>query len=316
MTADRDPAHQTALSPHDSFAALANETRMEILQALGATNEPMAFSELREVVGVSDSGQFNYHLDKLVGHFVREADGGYELRQPGSRVVEAILSGAVTGAPELEPTAVDAPCIYCGGETEVSYRQERLLWRCTECPGRFADHQTTSEAFGTLPHGTIDLGYLPAAGVQNRSPRELLEAADVWSAAEDVAMTNGVCPRCSGAVEESLSICEDHDEGDGVCDRCQSRLGATVRAECTNCTHVIEGSFLIKLMADPTFRSVFDSRGIDVIATPLEDKAAFVIENYELLETDPFRARITHTIDDEEVSLIVDDRLAVETVIE
>lgn len=316
MTAESDSADETTLPPDEAFAVLGNETRIQILQSLGEAGGALSFSELRSQVGMRDSGNFNYHLDQLTGHFIRKTDDGYTLRQAGRRIVEAVLSGAVTGAPEIGPTPVDVPCVYCGADTEVNFRQERLLWRCTDCPGRFADREATSEAFGTLPTGTIDLAYLPAAGIQNRTPREMLEASDIWSAAEDVALTNGVCPRCSGTVEGSLDVCEDHDDGSGICPRCNSRLGVTVRSECTNCKHATETTLVVQLLADPVFRSVFDSRGVDVISTPLEDLPAFVVEDHEVLETDPFRARITFVIAGEEVSLIVADDLTVTEVIE
>lgn len=83
----------TTLTPDDAFAVLGNETRLEILRSLSDADGPVSFSDLREHVGMRDSGQFNYHLDKLVGHFVTQADDGYALRQAGDRVIEAILSG-------------------------------------------------------------------------------------------------------------------------------------------------------------------------------------------------------------------------------
>lgn len=315
MTTD-DAAEWATQSPHDAFGALANETRMEILQVLGQRDGPASFSELREEVGFRDPGNFQYHLNKLAGPFVRKDDAGYELRQPGRRVVEAILSGAVTGAPPLEPTPVEVPCLLCDGETEISFREERLLWRCTECPGRFAGREATSRAFGTLPSGTLELGYLPAAGTQDRTPEEMLKASDVWSAMEDLALTNGVCPRCSGTVDDTLRICEDHDDGDGVCGRCHSRIGALVSSTCTHCGHTKVTTIVVRLLADPTFRAAFDGRGVDVVSTDRTDMSSFAVVAHEVLETDPFRARVTHRIDGDEVTFVVDDEFTVVDVLE
>lgn len=60
------------------------------MQALGEAGfgESLSFTELRERVGVRQGAQFNYHLDKLVGHFVTKTDGGYSLRPTGHRVIE------------------------------------------------------------------------------------------------------------------------------------------------------------------------------------------------------------------------------------
>jgi hypothetical protein len=116
----------TPLAPDEAFAALGNETRMEILRTLGDADEPLTFSELRDRVGMADSGQFNYHLGKLGEHFVGGTEDGYRLQRAGKRVVEAVLSGAVTGAPVVEPTETDDACLYCGAPTTVSYREGML----------------------------------------------------------------------------------------------------------------------------------------------------------------------------------------------
>ena len=82
-------------APADAFALVGNETRAEILRVLG--EEPWAglsFSELRSRVDPDlDSGQFNYHLQQLVGQFdcyfcgstveASYEDGIFHLRCPG-----------------------------------------------------------------------------------------------------------------------------------------------------------------------------------------------------------------------------------------
>lgn len=101
------------LSPDEAFVALGDETRIQALQVLGRSESPLSFTDLRKRVGMSDPGQFNYHLDNLRGHFVRQVGDDYALRESGSRVVQAVLSGSVTGSTVLEPTSLQAPCPYC-----------------------------------------------------------------------------------------------------------------------------------------------------------------------------------------------------------
>ncbi|MFB6206666.1 MAG: ArsR/SmtB family transcription factor, partial [Haloglomus sp.] len=98
MTHPRELGEPTALSPDEAFGVLGNETRIQILQTLGEADGPLSFTELRDRVGIRQGSQFNYHLDKLVGHFVRKTDDGYELRLAGRRVIYAVLSEAVTEA--------------------------------------------------------------------------------------------------------------------------------------------------------------------------------------------------------------------------
>ena len=297
-----DGGDETMLSPDDAFAVLGNETRMETLQALGEADTPLSFSELYDRVDVDDSGQFSYHLDKLVGHFVRKSDDGYELRQSGTRVIEAVLSGAIIDKPVLEPTTIDYSCPYCGGPVEISYQEERLLHRCRECPGEVGG--------GVLPEGTFELGYLPPAGLESRSPEELVSASATWAVTERVAMSNGVCPRCGGVVDHSLRVCEHH-ASEGICDRCNRRRAVFAESECLNCPHTKGGVFPRLLLAEPRFRAFFDSNGIDLFALDFDYWDRFISYEEEVLGTDPFTARFTFKVADDSITFTVDESLDV-----
>jgi DNA-binding transcriptional ArsR family regulator len=97
------------LPPEEAFALLANETRMEVLRVLGAAAErgdgtaraPAAvqFSDLFAAVGIDDTGNFSYHLEKLEGHFVEVTEGGYVLTEEGATLLELVreLEGAAFG---------------------------------------------------------------------------------------------------------------------------------------------------------------------------------------------------------------------------
>lgn len=97
--------------PTDPLAALGHELRIEILRALAAADEPLAFSTLKDRVGERDAGRFNYHLSELCRHFVRDTTDGYELGPAGSRVIDvAGAAGEYVEAPVDEETA----CPVCG----------------------------------------------------------------------------------------------------------------------------------------------------------------------------------------------------------
>lgn len=102
----------------DALTALANEHRIEILRVLADADEPLAFSDLRESVGMYDTGQFNYHLTELCGRFVRTTDSGYELGHAGERVVLAAAGLDSDGARALaeQATTDDNECPVCGEE--------------------------------------------------------------------------------------------------------------------------------------------------------------------------------------------------------
>ncbi|WP_436909628.1 DUF7347 domain-containing protein [Halosimplex marinum] len=97
---ERDDARPTVSSPSerddpaavtDTFALLSNEMRVRILAALAdADAEAVCFSDLRSRAGVTDSGQFNYHLERLRGELVAKTDDGYALTEAGERVVDIL----------------------------------------------------------------------------------------------------------------------------------------------------------------------------------------------------------------------------------
>jgi DNA-binding transcriptional ArsR family regulator len=102
----------------DALTALASEHRIEILRVLADADEPLAFSDLRDLVGMYDTGQFNYHLTELCERFVRETSAGYELGHAGERVVLAAAGLDPEGATKLaeQASTTSGECPVCGQE--------------------------------------------------------------------------------------------------------------------------------------------------------------------------------------------------------
>ena len=80
----------------DALDALTHEIRVAVLRELADADGPVAFSELRDRVGVRDPGKFNYHLQRLADQFLRQTDGGYELDHRGRRLLVVAGDGVVT----------------------------------------------------------------------------------------------------------------------------------------------------------------------------------------------------------------------------
>ncbi|MFB6095368.1 MAG: hypothetical protein ABEJ71_02810 [Halodesulfurarchaeum sp.] len=100
-----------------AFELLSDETRIRIIRELYRCGEGqrgpegrdgaggpelgdghLPFSTLKERVGVRDSGQFNYHLARLKGVYVRQTAHGYELSPEGRAVARLFLESG-----SLEP---------------------------------------------------------------------------------------------------------------------------------------------------------------------------------------------------------------------
>lgn len=300
-----------ALSPDEAFTAVGNETRIQILRTLGEA-EPLSFSDLYDRVDVADTGNFTYHLEQLVGQFVHRTDDEYRLREPGSIVVQAVLSGVLTEAPVLEPTRLDADCPFCGARIEVSFADERVLVRCTDCPGNYSGSDTDVRFLEAHPHGTIAIFALPPAGLDDRTAHEVLEVGLGRAHNELLAFSCDVCPRCSATVDRSLQVCSGHDAGDGICERCDRRRALHVDYRCTNCIRVEENIPAgLDLVREPTVMSFLSGQGINPVM-PSWKGLALVLDYEETLRSDtPLEARFDWTVDGGSIAVTVDEDMTV-----
>lgn len=309
MVNDDSATDSAGLPPEDAFEAIGNETRVQIMRALGETDCVLAFSELYDRVEVRDSSQFNYHLDKLVGHFVHKRDEGYELSKAGERVVEAVLSGAVTEAPVVEPTKIDESCHFCGAPIKVRYRKERVEMFCTECRGEFGVEAKSEEGDPSAIGGFLGTLNLPPAGVRDRTPREMFRAAWTWGNLELLSAASGICPRCAATVEYDVDVCEDHDAADALCDRCYNRYAVSLSVECTNCLYDAWSSVGLGLVADTDLLAFLTEHGLNPIAPASISEVDRVHADYEeeVLSVDPLEARLTFSFGDDELTVTIDD---------
>lgn len=302
----------STLAPDDAFAVLGNETRMEILQALAKSDDPLSFSKLRDRVGMSDSGQFNYHLDKLTGHFLERTDDGYGLRRAGERVVESVLSGAVTAAPRIQPTTIDRQCPLCGASVRVSYHQEWVAMSCTECEGIYGESEATRDVEAeSMEQGYLGGQPLPPAGIKERTPAEVLEAADTWSSVETLAASTGMCPRCSARLDQSLRVCENHDASDGLCEECDYRHAVQIDRSCTNCPFFSEGAAVIGIAANTDLLAFQTSHGLNPVIPTTEFYGTMLDYNEEIVSTDPIEARFTWAVDGDSITVTIDEKPSV-----
>lgn len=310
MATDSHPGDST-LAPDDAFSVLGNETRMDILQTLAEADGSLSFSELRERVGVRDSGQFNYHLDKLVGHFLEDTEDGYGLRRAGSRVIEAVVSGAVTETPIIEPTQVDWPCSQCGAPTEVSYQQEWVAVSCTECAGLYG------ESDDPAPEEQLEGGYLgglslPSAAIQDRETEAVLRTAFAWDFLERLARSHEICPRCAAPIERWLTVCKDHDPNDGPCEKCGSRYRVGCHTDCPNCHDETEGLVAVGLHGYTPVMDFITTHGFNPV-TPTAEQWEVLTDAWEehVIATDPLHVQVTYRLDGRVLNLTVDEDLNV-----
>ncbi|PSP27717.1 hypothetical protein BRC65_04315 [Halobacteriales archaeon QH_2_65_14] len=285
--------------PDEAFTLLADENRVEILRALwNGDHDAMAFSELREATGIRDSGQFNYHLDKLLGQFVARSDDGYELTQAGHHVNGAIEAGAYTIEATMEPMTLDDPCRLCGETRTFSYEDETVQ---VECPGCEMQSQ-----FGVPPSVFLDCERAEIPAVAGEYLRKIIDHVN-----------RGFCIYCDGHVDPRVSRVipeEAHDEArEEMPEELVDRIGdiPIVTYECRRCGVEITSGLRLTFHNHPAVAGFFYDHDVDVRDVSLWEFATFLPDHERILGADPFRASVSFELDGDELTLVVDDELAV-----
>lgn len=302
----------------DAFKLLSNEKRLAILVALWEAYDPdaetsaVSFSSLRERVGIRHGEQFYYHLEKLLDHFVRKTDDGYELRRAGRQVVQSVISGTGIEERALEPVEIDATCEFCDGATVITYENNYVWQVCTECRGK-------SDPDDGHPSGYLRGLTFDPAGLTGRTAAEVFEASWIKSYGRMLMRFEGICPECSGPVEWSLDGCEDHDAtAEEVCPNCGRIDPVFSREICTVCKSWAEGSPGFKLLVHPAVVAFYYDHGVEVGFTGNTGYTTLlrmidIVENLEqeVVATSPPRVRATFSHGGDDLHLLLDEELNV-----
>ena len=283
-----DASNVEAIDPDEAFALLGNETRLAIVRELwAAADHEATFSDLREAVGMRDSGQFNYHLGKLVGRFVeRSADDTYRLTLAGQRVHGAILAGLYTQEGTVEERSLPEPCGACGGDRTFSYDGQSVAVNCADC------------GFGTFVP-------VPPGVFADYPVEEWPSVADRYASGILRRLGDGFCQFCEGRVEvqvepeiETLRDESPPPEYEGF---------PSARYECGRCGEMFSADLGAALADHPAVIAFHHDHGIDVREAPLTRVQAVDSEEAWVRERDPLEAVVTYTAGDETLTLVVDD---------
>ncbi|MCH7659995.1 MAG: helix-turn-helix transcriptional regulator [Euryarchaeota archaeon] len=271
------------ISPEAAFSLLGNETRIGIIRALWqADAHQVSFSKLRDHADVADSGQFNYHLGRLVGTFVKRKEGMYELTYAGRRIIGAILDGTYTKRTEIDPFGIGASCFACGSSLEASYEGDRFVVRCQDCEETFLRF--------AFPPGVLE----------GRDHDELAETAGYWMRAQLSFTVNGICPNCAGVISHSITTePEHHDHEVGL------------EYDCERCKHHATSTVALHLSYHPAVIAFHDDHGIDLGEELWDSYLWSDDEHTTVLSADPWRISLTIMLADEALELVVDEDLNV-----
>lgn len=285
-----EPQLGEAVDPDDAFSTLSNATRLDILEALWETEHRRAsFSELREAVGMRDSGQFNYHLSELRDHFVGKDGDDYYLKQAGIQVVGAVLAGTYTRTGVVDPVPMDEPCPSCGGQLTFEYDDECASVDCADC-------DITSRF--NVPAGVF-AGY-PAA--------EFPAVAERYARVTVRQVGTGFCWYCEGRTEPTVRTL-DADEEASLPERFEAV--PFVQFDCERCGEDLVVDLGGALHEHPLVVSFFADHGVDVREKSFWTFSAIAADRASVASRDPFRAAVSFVRDDERLTLTVDRSLTV-----
>jgi hypothetical protein len=276
-----EPFVEAQLSPAEAIKLVANETRIDILEALWSSDEPQPFTTLREAVGIQDSGQFNYHLDLLENRFVKKTDSGYDLTLAGQSVLGSIRSGEYTHSATVGPVEA-GNCPHCRGDLEARYEEELVSVICTDC------EETVGE-FAVPP--TLLAGF---------EPDELAGAFSRWVLTSFQRNQRGFCPECSGRVRAGI----DRDPDD-------TGSSMTARYTCEVCGSTVTGPLGVAVLDHPVVVEFHADHGIDLRRDLLWELPWLIETTPKVVADNPLRVRLEAKLGNDRLSIVVDDDLDV-----
>jgi hypothetical protein len=168
---------------------LTNETRFDILRALATQRfdesdaTGMTFTDLFEAVETDDSGNFNYHLKRLLDRLVTKEGGYYRLTHGGVQLFSSLQ--ATTYAPGYEDAIpLDQSCPRCEKDIRATYREGYLDIGCDD-------------------HLLLET-YVHPTWIRSLPPEEFLRRVSVILHHQIEEIVTGFCPLCHGSLGYEL----------------------------------------------------------------------------------------------------------------
>lgn len=267
------------LDPTEIFDSLTNSTRVDILEALAeayrkSPTEPWVdYSDLQEMAGVRDNGNFNYHLRELDG-FVEKEPAGYTLTRSGIELLSAVQSGIFDDDWTWGPTDAPGDCLFCDRGVELHYRDGVLWLSC-----------------GVEDHS---MGLWASPALLDSHPDEAVVDKISFLGTQWAAKTRrGICSECQARMEGEIEYGgrqPDHYH---------------YHANCRNCGSQHAIPLGLYLCGHPVVWEFYDDHGIDIRTTPFWTVDFAQPGSADVRSTDPLRLGIEITHDGESLHLVI-----------
>lgn len=314
MTDQNDPKPHGEFPVETALGLIGNEIRAKILWTFskirGGENPPpvLSFSELRERAAPDiDSGQFNYHLQQLLGNYIEYIDqdmsaedtqqpvpsmagqptDGYRLTPEGTMFVRMLRAWSTEDDPSIESKKMGLSCYYCGTTVEAFYESAHFVIQCPDCEYLY-DYNPT-------PPGVLEGDWntvLSQVARYNRQTR--------------LTFAQGGCPYCGNTVQT-----EWIDPDTTGYPRRDYRKALVGRGcdYCGNTDFLNIGELLLR---DPYVISFLLDQGLDVTTTPIWELEFAATDRCTTVQSDdPWEVAITITRDGNQMTTVVGEQLEI-----
>ncbi|OIB56392.1 winged helix-turn-helix domain-containing protein [Natrialba sp. SSL1] len=269
--------------PNDAYAALGDETRLEILFELADHYDEawssgwLSFTALCEQVGVDDTSRFSYHLGKLQDQFVVKEREQYRPTIAALEVVTAIRAGTYDETTTRE-TTIDASCPHCDQSLLARHHDHMLTLSCSD-------------------HG-VAMGYpVPPIAAAHHSLETVVDLVLQRHAAHVESLRRGVCPYCWGPATLSLPY-------EAVPEFILQYDTVYATAACEECWMSYPLPVPELLVSHPAVRALYAAHDLAPPATHLGSNSLVNLSDVDLLEDGG--ANVTISL--EEATLVVELR--------
>ena len=275
-------------TPEEAFDVLAHELRFEILHELNAASDPVPFSALHDAVDVQDSGQFNYHLSKVVGPFVRKSDEGYRLSTAGKRAVGTVFAGEFSGEPlrEVAPVPMEGSCHNCNTGLEAVFGESSVRVHCPSCGAVFTEPE------------------IPPGALSGRDREQLPQVINRWVRRWLTSVDLGLCEYCDGRT--TTTVCRPREAAAPPWFDADSDREVIVVYECKRCGHWTHSVISFAALVRPPLVSFYHDHGINLRERPLWALDLIERSQTSVAQETPLRVELSVTLDDETRAFVFD----------
>lgn len=291
-----EPTTESAPAPEAVLATVGNELRVEILWILYdeyVQGPPygLSFSELHsQISGDVITSQSNYHLQQLLGHFVKKTDGSYRLSTAGRHLCQAVRAGILHQPRERRTIDAEFDCHYCQTSVTAVFDEERVDVQYPNC-----EYIYVGKPVRELPLDTFE------------DERTAFEQFSKYIGQKILGFARGVCTSCGNSLGTEFH--KPHELNIKIA---QKRNKAGIDRSCTHCGHRGYLTVGMALLPDPGIVCFCHDHGVDVLSTPVwELEFAGTDKHVTVLSTDPWKVALQVDYDGDKLELLVDGDLNV-----